>query len=271
MTSTATPSAEDWAIRLEKEKQMTVQLSAKNQAMGVQQQFVVEKAADFALQQQQRIAELETQLGASAPGIEGDAVDTRSKPINVRHGCPRCSTCNTLLQTVGQLETMLQNRDSDCDMLRKALDDSQRVNALLLEQIDLLQRGLEKALINRHIPQSFQGQAPQLPLHHSVSPQRAPAEQQQQPPTVYQNQSSSAAPSPSIKHPYAEQQFNASALPVSMRMLQPSSEPTLRAMADAVTSLQNLWLTSGIGSAPSKPPSVPHNKLAPSEPNDSDL
>ena len=30
--------------------------------------------------------------------------------INVRHGCPRCSTCNTLLQIVGQLEQMLQNR-----------------------------------------------------------------------------------------------------------------------------------------------------------------
>lgn len=277
--SASTSKDQDWAVRLEQEKRMTQQLAAKNEALSSQQQFVVERAADFALQQQERIANLEAQLGAAAPEVPGDAFSSSSRttpPINVRHGCPRCATCSTLLQTVGQLEQMLQNRDSDCDMLRKALDDAQRVNALLLEQIDLLQRGLEKALISRSIPQNFQGPAPQLPLHHSVSP-----------PSTHQNDNNNNIvnhfqqhhhhhnedePAPLFPHQqqqhHQQQQqqiasFNSPALPVNMRMLQPSSEPTLRAMADAVASLQNLWLGMSSSSPSSRPapPRVPPSRL----------
>lgn len=280
-------SDQDWALRLEQEKRMTQQLSAKNEALSSQQQFVVERAADFALQQQQRIAALEAQLGAAAPPLGTDHhnhqnpnnnnssssilntsadLNLGGTPINVRHGCPRCATCSTLLQTVGQLETMLQNRDADCDTLRRALDDAQRVNALLLEQIDLLQRGLEKALLNRTIPQTFHGHAPQLPLHHSVSPPRQNnnnnINNNSNNNTIEAEAAAVATTSSDPQQPIAS--FTNSNLPASVRMLHPSSEPTLRAMADAVASLQNLWLdmSGSPGSSRYKqPPAVPPKKL----------
>jgi hypothetical protein len=227
----------DWVRRLEMEKRATTQLAARNEALLGSQQFVVERAADFALQQQQRIAELETQLGAVAPPA---ADETPMRPINVRHGCPRCATCTTLLQTVSQLELMLQHRDSDCDALRKALDDAHRVNALLLEQIDMLQRGLEKAIAARSIPAAFA--APPAPAHSLTSRSAGDS------PRV----TASVAP-PSTHDSPPPHALSTAQVPTHVRMLTPSSDPTLRAMADAVSSLEKLWLLPQRASPPPAP------------------
>lgn len=58
----------------------------------------------------------------------------------------RCATCNTLLQAVSQLEASLHHKEFNDEKMRRALDDSHRLNASLLEQVDSLQRGLERAI-----------------------------------------------------------------------------------------------------------------------------